>query len=270
MALLRKSGRANFRESVDDALHSNLAGRQGENVPEESSKADRRAQRDVDFATRVLESPPWRMGKVMATALLSDVVSTPKPESRALSGSILERIASGDTCAVEECLAQYGGLVWSLANKFLNSPTDAEDAVQEIFVEIWQQAGRFDKTMASEITYITMIARRRLIDRMRRTNTTPETLSMSKETLELSEVQQQDYAELADEAAKAARCLQKLSDQQQKILTLSIHQGIPHGGIAKRLSMPLGTVKSFARRGLLQLRECMQRNAFRAAEGSTS
>ena len=76
---------------------------------------------------------------------------------------ILNRIAAGDPDAVQECLDQFGGLVWSLARRLTSSESDAEDAVQEIFVEIWRKAERYDPSIASESTFIAMLARRRLI-----------------------------------------------------------------------------------------------------------
>ncbi|MEO1525007.1 MAG: sigma-70 family RNA polymerase sigma factor [Planctomycetota bacterium] len=173
--------------------------------------------------------------------------------------SILQRIAEGEASAVDDCLTQYGGLVWSLANRYSPTKADAEDAAQEVFVEIWRNAGRFDPTRASEATFISMITRRRLIDRHRRTQSAPAALSISEAPVELPESPNSDPVELADETAKANRCLNKLSLNQREILTLSIQQGEPQSAIASILNMPLGSVKSYARRGLIQLRECMKR-----------
>ncbi|MEJ2601953.1 MAG: sigma-70 family RNA polymerase sigma factor [Gammaproteobacteria bacterium] len=88
--------------------------------------------------------------------------------------SLLERIGNGDQQAVALCVERYSGLVWSLARRFIAIEADAEDAVQEIFVEIWNTAGRFDPSKSAEATYISMIARRRLIDRLRKTSREPD------------------------------------------------------------------------------------------------
>src|SRR5215212_9595046 len=82
--------------------------------------------------------------------------------------SILQRIAGGDQTAVQDCLNQYGNLVWYLVKKFNGNAEDAEDAAQEIFIDIWRNAARFDAAKAPEAAFITMIARRRLIDRLRK------------------------------------------------------------------------------------------------------
>jgi RNA polymerase sigma-70 factor (ECF subfamily) len=82
--------------------------------------------------------------------------------------AILKRIAAGDKTAVQDCLDSYGGLVWSLARRMSPNTNEAEDAVQEIFIDVWKNAARFDESQSSETTFVAMIARRRLIDRLRK------------------------------------------------------------------------------------------------------
>jgi RNA polymerase sigma factor (sigma-70 family) len=103
------------------------------------------------------------------------------PRIGAVAFGILQRVAAGEAAAVDECLVAYRGLVWSLARRSTTNLSDAEDAVQEIFIEIWRNAGRYDSTLSSESTYITMIAKRRLIDRFRRRKRL-DTVSLSTET----------------------------------------------------------------------------------------
>src|SRR3954470_11204914 len=90
---------------------------------------------------------------------------------------LLGRVAAGDQQAVRECLARYGGLVWSIARRFEGN--DAEDAVQEIFLDLWRSAPRFDPQLSSEPAFVAMLARRRLIDRrrMRQRRPTTETIA---------------------------------------------------------------------------------------------
>jgi RNA polymerase sigma factor (sigma-70 family) len=177
-----------------------------------------------------------------------------------LESSILERISAGEPHAVDDCLDRYGGLIWSLARKLISDKTEAEDAIQEIFVELWQQAGDFDRRIASETTFITMVARRRLIDRVRRRKAGPQISTKMSESLDNVCSSEFSRVELDDEAEKAASCMKKLTSEQREIITLSIHEGMSQSNISELLSMPLGTVKSYARRALLQLRDCMQRS----------
>jgi RNA polymerase sigma-70 factor (ECF subfamily) len=168
--------------------------------------------------------------------------------------AVLKRIASGDGTAVQDCINSYGGLIWSLAKKMLRNPDDAEDAAQEIFVDIWKNAGRFDESQSSETTFIAMIAKRRLIDRIRFQNRRITTDSLEDV---LAEPAGRDLETMQNgiEAAEAAKALKILRPEQRQVLVLSIMQGMSHQEISDKTGLPLGTVKTHARRGLLQVRE---------------
>jgi RNA polymerase sigma-70 factor (ECF subfamily) len=170
--------------------------------------------------------------------------------------SILSRVASGDPTAVEQCIARYGGLVWTIARKLSPTSADAEDAVQEVFVQLWQQAKRFDPSCGSEATFVTMIARRRLIDRLRKLQRRPTPASFEASTAEPA-AQPTDWAQISDEVAFARQQMQRLKSDERQVLTLALQDDLTHTQIAEQLEMPLGTVKSHARRGLLRLRELM-------------
>lgn len=171
-----------------------------------------------------------------------------------MAEGILKKIAAGDKAAVEECLKKYGGLVWSLARRLLRNSDDAEDAVQEIFVDVWKNAGKFDESQASETTFIAMIARRRLIDRIRFSSR-----RISADALDDVMAEPVDRADKTMqttlEANDAVKALNGLRPEQRQVLQLSIVQGLSHQEIADRTGMPLGTVKTHARRGILQARE---------------
>ncbi|MDQ3323796.1 MAG: sigma-70 family RNA polymerase sigma factor [Acidobacteriota bacterium] len=173
-----------------------------------------------------------------------------------MAQTILKRIASGNKPAVQECLNTYGGLVWSLARRMLSNSEEAEDAVQEIFIDIWKNAERFDEAQASETTFVAMIARRRLIDRIRKRNRQPNVDSLEDILAEPTGSKDRDM-QLCIEAQEAARAMKSLRPEQRQILHLSIVQGLSHQEIANTLSMPLGTVKTHARRGLMSVRETL-------------
>ena len=165
--------------------------------------------------------------------------------------ALLTRVASGDPGAVRDCLARYGGLIWSIARRF--EAGDAEDAVQEIFLDLWRSAARYDPQIASEPAFVAMIARRRLIDRQRTRRRRPTTEAIA------AEPQAADPAARPDscaEAAQAARALDRLRPEQRHVLVLATH-GLSHGEIAERTGMPLGTVKAHARRGLQSIRAAL-------------
>ena len=169
--------------------------------------------------------------------------------------SILERVAAGDTAAVSECLDRYGDLVWSLARRYLRNAADAEDAVQDIFIDIWGSSARYDRNIASEVAFISTIARRRLIDKIRAAQRRP--LMDSLDDDEGAPIDPGVPATVEDdtEVTIVERVLAKMDPEHQKVLSMSLYEGYSHSEIAERLSLPLGTVKTRVRRGLIHIRE---------------
>ncbi len=172
--------------------------------------------------------------------------------------NLLAKVASGDPEAFEELINKYGNLIWSIARRYLSNQNEAEDAVQEIFVALWQSAGRFDPNKASEITFISMITRRRLIDNLRKNNK-HKVLKSIEDSLSDDVFSQKSNLEENAEISLVIRALKKLDIQDQELLSLSIYQGYSHLEIAKLLNLPLGTVKTKIRRNLMKIREDIKR-----------
>src|ERR1700733_12777814 len=134
-----------------------------------------------------------------------------------MSPSVLQRIASGDPAAVRECIDQYGPLVWSIARRLSRSPADAEDATQEIFLDIWKSAGRYDPSQGSDKVFIATIARRRLIDRLRKSGAEPPMDPV--ESLETVQWAHSGAAsENSFEAELATKALAELRPEQRQVL----------------------------------------------------
>jgi RNA polymerase sigma-70 factor (ECF subfamily) len=170
---------------------------------------------------------------------------------------LLPRVAAGDAGEIEHAMDRYGGLVWSLARRWCETESDAEDAVQDIFLDIWKSADRFDPTVASETTFVAMIARRRLIDRRRRIGRRPRNEALIPEAHRADDEAIGDASLLSDSAVRAERAMDELSVEQRRVLRLSIFHGLSHDKIASATGMPLGTVKTHARRGLIRLRKVL-------------
>lgn len=170
---------------------------------------------------------------------------------------ILPRVGSGEPGSVQECLDRYGGLVWSLARRHTRNPSDAEDAVQEIFLSIWKNAERFDASRASEPAFITMIARRRLIDLYRGRKRRPDMESAEAELEAMSDGRPL-IAEARTEAGLAARAIEQLEPKERNVVLLSTYHGYSHSEISKLTDLPLGTVKTYIRRGLMRVREALK------------
>lgn len=168
---------------------------------------------------------------------------------------LLPRIAAGDVSAVRDVLERYGRLVWALSRRLSHDGNDAEDAVQEIFVELWKSAARFDPQQGSEATFVTTIARRRLIDRRRAhvRRGVPLNDPFDEGAL-LADTGAMLPPEACAEAGLAAKAVATLRPEQRTALLLSTCGGLTHDEIAGRMAMPLGTVKAHVRRGLEKVR----------------
>lgn len=179
----------------------------------------------------------------------------PHPYNRGL----LPRIATGDAQAMREAIEAYGNLAWSLAKSFALSDAESEEAVHEVFVDLWRKAAKYNPDQGSEATFIAVLTRRALIDRWRRT-TTRSTHEFKAAAHRPPQRQQESPPTADDDLRIAASALADLADDQRHVLELSIGHGQSHEDIAKLTGMPLGTVKAHLRRGLAKLRDTLTRS----------
>ncbi|MCG8587833.1 MAG: RNA polymerase sigma factor [Proteobacteria bacterium] len=179
--------------------------------------------------------------------------------------SILQRVATGDEAAVQECIDRYSGLVWSLARRLSPTPADAEDAVQEIFVALWKSADRYNPEIASETTFIATVARRRLIDRHRAEERRPPTAPLD-DSPPLPASASDATMDAALDVSRVAKALESLAPEQRHVIELSVAGGHSHQQIATATGLALGTVKTHIRRGLLKVRELLAQGG--AGEGT--
>lgn len=182
---------------------------------------------------------------------------------------LLPLVAAGEADAVRACLDRYSALVWSLARRMCRSSADAEDAVQEIFVSVWKNAARFDAERGSEVTFVATIARRRLIDRVRRVSRRPTEATIDTGMPTPARGPSVDApAALSDEVDIAKRAMAELNEEQRRVLQMSIGHGLSHERIAEATGIPLGTVKTHIRRGLIRVRGLIEeQQADGAAKG---
>ena len=165
---------------------------------------------------------------------------------------VIEELAKGTDGAMEHCLEKFGALVWSVALSFVPDRTLVEEIVQDTFVDLWRTAGRYDPKIASENTYVTMLARRRAIDFVRRQQRQPI----------FERVQEPEYVAVEGGGADSGgadleSALLRLPVETQEIFSMHFEAGLTHPEIAKRTGLPLGTVKTRLRRGLIALRKIM-------------
>ena len=184
--------------------------------------------------------------------------------------SLLQRVAARDADAFGACVDRFGPLVWSLARRM--DPKSAEDAVQEIFLDLWKSAGVYDSSLASESTFVAMIARRRLIDRRRREVRVPVAVDVAdySEDLATKDDRLENQSQLADDASAAKAALAELRPEQRSVLEMLLLEGRTYNETADALELPIGTVKTHARRGLMRVRELLERRSPLLAERRTS
>jgi RNA polymerase sigma-70 factor (ECF subfamily) len=169
----------------------------------------------------------------------------------------LLRVQSGDTRALAELYDRYTPLLYPVAYRILRSPADAEDAMQEVWLQVWKRAATYDPRRGAVAAWLLTVARSRALDRYR---------SMSSRRLAESSVDPEPAMPPADASARAAQgqmservraALAELPPQQRQVLEIAYFQGLSQSEIATRLAAPLGTVKSWTRQALARLREVL-------------
>lgn len=163
--------------------------------------------------------------------------------------ALLKAVAAGDHAVLGELYDRYAGLAYGLAMRILRDAADAQDVVQEVFVQVWRQAGRYDSARGSPEAWVCTIARTRALDRLRRRAARREGVAVPPAP--------STRPPAADEALSVRSALRSLSDEQREALELAYFEGLTQSEIALRLGEPLGTVKSRIRTGMMRLREAL-------------
>lgn len=182
---------------------------------------------------------------------------TVNPATPTAPESTLPQVASGESRAMNRCIAQHAGIVWAIARRYVKDSSEAEDLVQEVFTEVWKKAASFDPALASESTFIGLIARRRAIDFLRRFGRRPDFEPLSAAESLPQPVFQNHSVTCDPETVKSS--LANLPADTRQLFHLFFEDGFTHPEIAEKTGLPLGTVKTRLRRGLITLRDQLQR-----------
>ncbi len=156
---------------------------------------------------------------------------------------VLPRVARGESGAVKECLERYGKLVHTIARRWAHDTAEVEDASQDVFVALWRKAAAYDPERSDEPAFVALVARRRLIDRLR---------APSARHVPVMDADVEDDVPLDTwvDAKSALSALDACTEQQRGVVLRAVVQGLTHEEIARELAMPLGTVKSHYARGI--------------------
>ena len=172
----------------------------------------------------------------------------------------MERLASGDKSALESIYNATNLKLFGICLRILGDRKEAEDALQDVYVTLYRRADRFDASRASPISWLATFARNRAVDRLRTGKIRQGAVAID-EAAELS-----DSAPLADEmlidserTARIHSCLATLDERTQDAIRTAFFGGRTYAQIAEKSATPLGTVKSWVRRGMAKLKICLEK-----------
>ena len=179
--------------------------------------------------------------------------------TRSQLAAALVRVAGGDRAALRVVYQDTSAKLFGVCLRILKDRGEAEDVLQEVFVTVWRRAASFDPGRASPITWMVAIARNRAIDRLR-----ASAVSRRMEPIESADAVSDpapaavERVELAQQHQRLSRCLEELEARQASAIREAFLDGTTYEELAARMSVPLGTMKSWIRRGLLKLRTCLE------------
>jgi RNA polymerase sigma-70 factor (ECF subfamily) len=169
----------------------------------------------------------------------------------------LGKVARGDRAALQQVYSRTSAKLFGVCLRILPDRSDAEDALQDAFVTIWQKAASFDASRASPITWLVTLTRNRAIDRLRARKTfAAQSLDLAAEIAD-DGVPADKQIEQGQDAARLAACLDELKDGDSVLIRAAFLQGATYPQLATRAALPLATVKSRIRRALIKLRGCL-------------
>ncbi|MBJ7390212.1 MAG: sigma-70 family RNA polymerase sigma factor [Chthoniobacterales bacterium] len=189
------------------------------------------------------------------------MTTAPESDDRTVELDLLARITKRERAAFEQLYTRYSNILYATAMKFLKEDADAQDVVQDVFIQIWDKAKLYDPAKGKPLTWALTMTRNRSIDRIRaiqrRTRLRDD---FEKETVadESTGIREALSGVDASERTQILRdAVGRLSPEQRKVIDLAFFGGLTQSEIADRLGEPLGTVKARARRGLMKLKELL-------------
>lgn len=169
--------------------------------------------------------------------------------------ALMRRVAANEEAAVVELFDRFGSLVFRMAYQAMPSRQEAEDAVQEVFVRLWRTAGRYDDTRSALVTWVMLISRRHLVDKLRRTKARVRTTSLEQPQIAPAAAETPGRLDRDERMAGLMKRIEALPELQRTVVTRAYLGGQTLRQIGEELNTPLGTIKSALSRALVRLRE---------------
>ena len=191
---------------------------------------------------------------------VNDVPPNKASADRSALAAALQKVGQGDRSAFAQVYQRTSAKLFGVCLRILGNRNEAEEALQEAYINIWQKAEGFDSARSSPITWLATLARNKAIDRLRARGSRPsEPLGSDALAVPDPSASADQGLEQADEGKALARCMSELEDKQAGAIRRAFFGGETYAELASREGVPLGTMKSWVRRGLLRLKECLQR-----------
>jgi len=178
--------------------------------------------------------------------------------SRAELADLLQRVANRDSSALRDVYDRTSAKLYGICLRVLGSDGEAQDVLQEVYFTVWNKAAQFDAGKASPITWLSVIARNKAIDAARAKRLPAEGVEAASEVPDDSP-SALDVLEVEEDAARLADCLNQLEERARAMIRRAFFEGVTYPELATQEGVPLPTMKSWIRRGLLRLRGCMER-----------
>jgi RNA polymerase sigma factor (sigma-70 family) len=208
---------------------------------------------------------PWQRRRLArAIALHHNAPMQDEPDH--LLMALIDRVAAREEAALKALYDQTSGKLYGLALRVTAQREWAEDALQEAFLQVWKNAADYRASLSPPMAWLGLIVRSRALDQLRRHKAEREHLTDElddalADTLEGDSANPMDTSLASQQAWALHQCLTRLDNKQREVVSLAYLRDLSHGELAQQLKLPLGTVKSWIRRGLDQLRTCMARYA---------
>jgi RNA polymerase sigma-70 factor (ECF subfamily) len=191
-------------------------------------------------------------------AVVADVQAPPRAATAERLEDLLELVARGDEAAFERLYSRVSGPVYGTVRRVLRDPAQSEEVAQEVLVDVWRFATRFNAELGSGLGWIMTMAHRRAVDRVRSEQSAADRVRrLGSREAEVAYDEVSETVEIQLEREAVRRCLDTLTELQRESLTLAYYAGHSYREVAELLDVPLGTVKTRMRDGLIRLRDCL-------------